>query len=57
MANKVHRSINVGEHNPTPPIGINMFETIIFNVMRRKGKQKKHTQRFSDILLSMYSDC
>lgn len=41
MANKVHRSINVGEHNPTPPIGINMFETIIFNVMRRKGKQKK----------------
>lgn len=58
MANKVHRSINVGEHNPTPPIGINMFETIIFNVMRRKGKQKKnHTQRFSDILLRMYSDC
>lgn len=51
MANKVHRSINVGEHNPTPPIGINMFETIIFNGMRRKGKQTKHTQQFSDILL------
>lgn len=44
MANKVHRSINVGEHNPTPPIGINMFETIIFNGMRRKKTKTKNKQ-------------